>query len=111
MHTSDYTHPQSYPPFILHCFISIPISFSFSRLIGWALSDQPSLLNPKILHRCTNGVQIVRTDYPISSYYGLNAAMAIRLRNTYTGPTDFILDFLLPRDCKRDDEQKRSEPR
>ncbi|KAL7606749.1 hypothetical protein Lser_V15G17069 [Lactuca serriola] len=48
-----------------------------------------------------------RTDYPISSYYGLNAAMAIRLRSTYTGTTDFILEFFLPRNCKRDDEQKQ----
>ncbi|CAH1423476.1 unnamed protein product [Lactuca virosa] len=33
--------------------------------------------------------------------------MAIRLRSTYTGPTDFILEFFLPRDCKRDEEQKQ----
>ncbi|KAL4585098.1 hypothetical protein LXL04_009712 [Taraxacum kok-saghyz] len=48
-----------------------------------------------------------RTDYPTISYHGLNGSVAIRLRSTYMGPTDFILEFFLPRDCKRDEEQKQ----
>ncbi|XP_023751356.1 protein NLP2 [Lactuca sativa] len=57
---------------------------------------------------CFNDINdFCRTDYPISSYYGLNGVISIRLRSTcYTGPTDFILEFFLPRDCKRDEEQK-----
>nr|GEV55352.1 hypothetical protein [Tanacetum cinerariifolium] len=51
-----------------------------------------------------------RTEYPLSDHakiFGLTGAVAIRLRSTYTGPTDFILEFFLPRDCRNDDEQKQ----
>ncbi|KAJ9560703.1 hypothetical protein OSB04_005863 [Centaurea solstitialis] len=37
--------------------------------------------------------------------FGLNGAVALRLRSTYTGPTDFVLEFFLPPDCKSHEEQ------
>ncbi|CAH1423478.1 unnamed protein product [Lactuca virosa] len=52
-----------------------------------------------------------RTDYPISSYYGLNVAMAIRLRSTYMGPTDFILEFFRPAIAKEMKNKKIFEAR
>ncbi|XP_076923276.1 protein NLP4-like [Bidens hawaiensis] len=50
------------------------------------------------------------SEYPLTGHakvLGLGGAVAIRLRSTYTGPTDFVLEFFLPRDCRTDDEQKQ----
>nr|GMD40344.1 protein NLP5-like [Ipomoea batatas] len=51
-----------------------------------------------------------KTEYPLSHYariFSLQAAVAIRLRSTCTGSTDFVLEFFLPRDCKSPEEHKR----
>lgn len=49
------------------------------------------------------------TEYPLSGparVFGLGGAVAIRLRSTYLGPVDFILEFFLPISCRNDEEQK-----
>ncbi|KAK1434391.1 hypothetical protein QVD17_00131 [Tagetes erecta] len=51
-----------------------------------------------------------KSEYPLADHakvFGLGGAVAIRLRSTYTGPTDFVLEFFLPCDCRNDDEQKQ----
>ncbi|KAI3795624.1 hypothetical protein L1987_38280 [Smallanthus sonchifolius] len=51
-----------------------------------------------------------RSEYPLADHakvFGLGGAVAIRLRSTYTGPTDFVLEFFLPRDCRNEEEQKQ----
>ncbi|PRQ49386.1 putative transcription factor Nin-like family [Rosa chinensis] len=48
-------------------------------------------------------------DYPLVHHarrYGLNAAVAIRLRSTYTGDDDYILEFFLPVNIKGSSEQQ-----
>ncbi|CAI9762892.1 unnamed protein product [Fraxinus pennsylvanica] len=48
------------------------------------------------------------SDYPLVHHarkFGLNAAVAIKLRSTYTGDADFILEFFLPVDMRRSTEQ------
>lgn len=50
-----------------------------------------------------------RTEYPLADHakmFGLGGAVAIRLRSTYMGPVDFILEFFLPHDCRNEEEQK-----
>ncbi|KDP43908.1 hypothetical protein JCGZ_20918 [Jatropha curcas] len=49
------------------------------------------------------------TEYPLVHHarkYGLNAAVAIRLRSTYTGDDDYILEFFLPVNIKGSSEQQ-----
>ncbi|KAJ0977086.1 hypothetical protein J5N97_012560 [Dioscorea zingiberensis] len=48
-------------------------------------------------------------DYPLAQHarkYGLQAAVAIRLRSTYTGDDDYILEFFLPVNCRGSAEQQ-----
>ncbi|CAN6249757.1 unnamed protein product [Urochloa humidicola] len=48
-------------------------------------------------------------DYPLAHHarkFGLHAAVAIRLRSTYTGNDDYILEFFLPVKCKGCGEQQ-----
>ncbi|RLM73126.1 hypothetical protein C2845_PM15G13000 [Panicum miliaceum] len=48
-------------------------------------------------------------DYPLAHHarkFGLHAAVAIRLRSTYTGNDDYILEFFLPVNCKGCGEQQ-----
>ncbi|KAH7681219.1 DNA/RNA polymerases protein [Dioscorea alata] len=48
-------------------------------------------------------------DYPLAHHarkYGLQAAVAIRLRSTYTGNDDYILEFFLPVNCGGSAEQQ-----
>jgi hypothetical protein len=48
-------------------------------------------------------------DYPLAHHarkFGLHAAVAIRLRSTYTGNDDYVLEFFLPLACKVDEEQQ-----
>ncbi|KAG9444668.1 hypothetical protein H6P81_016008 [Aristolochia fimbriata] len=48
-------------------------------------------------------------EYPLAHHarkFGLNAAVAIRLRSTYTGDDDYILEFFLPISCKGSGEQQ-----
>ncbi|KAL0456385.1 UNVERIFIED_CONTAM: protein NLP8 [Sesamum latifolium] len=49
------------------------------------------------------------TEYPLVHHarrFGLNAAVAIRLRSTYTGYDDYILEFFLPVNMKGSTEQQ-----
>ncbi|KAF2300309.1 hypothetical protein GH714_011645 [Hevea brasiliensis] len=49
------------------------------------------------------------TEYPLVHHarkYGLNAAVAIRLRSTYTGNSDYILEFFLSVSMKGSSEQQ-----
>lgn len=49
------------------------------------------------------------SEYPLVQHarkYGLNAAVAIRLRSTYTGDDDYILEFFLPASMKGSTEQQ-----
>lgn len=49
------------------------------------------------------------SEYPLVQHarkYGLNAAVAIRLRSTYTGDDDYILEFFLPVNMKGSIEQQ-----
>ncbi|PWZ46075.1 Protein NLP2 [Zea mays] len=48
-------------------------------------------------------------DYPLAHHarkFGLHAAVAIRLRSTYTSYDDYILEFFLPVNCKGCGEQQ-----
>jgi hypothetical protein len=48
-------------------------------------------------------------DYPLAHHarkFSLHAAVAIRLRSTYTGNDDYILEFFLPVNCKGCGEQQ-----
>ncbi|XP_073003957.1 protein NLP2-like [Typha latifolia] len=48
-------------------------------------------------------------EYPLAHHarkFGLRAAVAIRLRSTYTGNDDYILEFFLPVNCRGSDEQQ-----
>jgi hypothetical protein len=50
-----------------------------------------------------------KTEYPLGHYakwFGLSAAVAIRLRSIHTGSDDFILEFFLPRSCVESQEQQ-----
>ncbi|GLT34909.1 hypothetical protein SLA2020_093970 [Shorea laevis] len=49
------------------------------------------------------------SEYPLVHHarrFGLNAAVAIRLRSTYTGDDDYILEFFLPLSMKGNSEQQ-----
>lgn len=49
------------------------------------------------------------SEYPLVHHarkFGLNAAVAIRLRSTYTGDIDYILEFFLPINMKGSTEQQ-----
>ncbi|KAL3583219.1 hypothetical protein D5086_014280 [Populus alba] len=49
------------------------------------------------------------TEYPLVHHarkYGLNAAVAIRLRSTYTGDDDYILELFLPVNIKGSSDQQ-----
>ncbi|KAK4425023.1 protein NLP9 [Sesamum alatum] len=49
------------------------------------------------------------TEYPLVHHarkFGLNAAVAIRLRSTYTGEDDYIMEFFLPMNMKGSIEQQ-----
>ncbi|KAL2537924.1 Protein NLP2 [Forsythia ovata] len=50
-----------------------------------------------------------KTEYPLSHHarmFNLCAAVAIRLRSTYTGTADFVLEFFLPPNCKDSEDQR-----
>ncbi|CAK9207497.1 unnamed protein product [Sphagnum troendelagicum] len=50
-----------------------------------------------------------KLEYPIGHYakwFGLSAAVAIRLRSIHTGSDDFILEFFLPPSCVESEEQQ-----
>lgn len=48
-------------------------------------------------------------EYPLAHHarkYGLHAAVAIRLRSTFTGNDDYVLEFFLPVNCRGSSEQQ-----
>ncbi|KAJ9542034.1 hypothetical protein OSB04_028540 [Centaurea solstitialis] len=50
-----------------------------------------------------------KTEYPLSHHariFDLCGVVAIRLRSTFTGNIDYVLEFFLPVDCKEQEEQK-----
>ncbi|KAH6777116.1 hypothetical protein C2S51_008428 [Perilla frutescens var. frutescens] len=54
--------------------------------------------------------QFSKTEYPLAHHarvFNLRAAVAIRLRSTYTGTADFVLEFFLPIDCKQAEDQRQ----
>lgn len=51
-----------------------------------------------------------KSEYPLSHYakmFGLQAAVAIRLRSTSTGSSDFVLEFFLPSDCRNPEDHRK----
>lgn len=51
-----------------------------------------------------------KTEYPLSHHarmFGLRAAVAIPLRSIYTGSSEFVLEFFLPKDCQDPEEQRQ----
>ncbi|KAL6011944.1 hypothetical protein ACLOJK_002410 [Asimina triloba] len=50
-----------------------------------------------------------KSDYPLSHYakmFGLQAAVAVRLRSVHTGVVDYVLEFFLPASCSDSEHQK-----
>ncbi|KAG5613606.1 hypothetical protein H5410_024887 [Solanum commersonii] len=51
-----------------------------------------------------------KSEYPLSHYakmFGLQAAVAIRLRSISTGSSDFVLEFFLPSDCRNPEDHRK----
>lgn len=51
-----------------------------------------------------------KTDYPLSHHarmFGLQGAVAIRLRSIYSSKDDYVLEFFLPVNCNDSEEQKK----
>ncbi|XP_057769119.1 protein NLP2-like isoform X2 [Salvia miltiorrhiza] len=51
-----------------------------------------------------------KTEYPLAHHarvFRLHAAVAIRLRSTYTGAADFVLEFFLPINCREPEDQRQ----
>lgn len=56
-----------------------------------------------------NVTSLTKTEYPLSHHarmFDLCGVVAIRLRSTFTGNIDYVLEFFLPVDCKDEEEQK-----
>lgn len=54
--------------------------------------------------------QFSKTEYPLAHHarvFNLHAAVAIRLRSTYTGSADFVLEFFLPINCREAEDQRQ----
>lgn len=54
--------------------------------------------------------QFSKTEYPLAHHarvFDLHAAVAIRLRSTYTGTADFVLEFFLPINCREAEDQRQ----
>lgn len=50
-----------------------------------------------------------KTEYPLSHHariLGLHAAVAVPMQSTYTGSTDFVVEFFLPVDCKEPEQHQ-----
>ncbi|KAH6770319.1 hypothetical protein C2S52_015122 [Perilla frutescens var. hirtella] len=65
-------------------------------IVGKALQSNHPFFNPDVKEYHVS-------DYPLVHHarkFGLNAAIAIRLRSTYTGDNDYVLEFFLPLDLK-----------
>ncbi|KAJ0512624.1 hypothetical protein HanHA300_Chr10g0348271 [Helianthus annuus] len=58
---------------------------------------------------CHRHHEFCNSEYALADHakvFGLGGAVAIRLQSTNTGPTEFVMEFFLPRDCRNDEEQK-----
>ncbi|XP_042002913.1 protein NLP2-like [Salvia splendens] len=58
----------------------------------------------------SNITEFSKTEYPLAHHarvFNLHAAVAIRLRSTYTEDADFVLEFFLPIDCKGPEDQRK----
>ncbi|KAF8393766.1 hypothetical protein HHK36_019964 [Tetracentron sinense] len=71
-------------------------------IAGKALQSNDPFFSPDV-----KGYHI--SEYPLVHHarkFGLNAAVAIRLKSTYTGDDDYILELFLPVNCKGNSEQQ-----
>ncbi|XP_051218007.1 protein NLP2 [Lolium perenne] len=71
-------------------------------IVGRALKSNLPFFSPNIREYSIK-------DYPLAHHarkFGLHAAVAIRLRSTYTGDDDYILEFFLPVNCTGSEEQQ-----
>lgn len=71
-------------------------------IAGKALQSNHPFFSPDVKGYCIQ-------EYPLAHHarkYGLNAAVAIRLRSTFTGNDDYILEFFLPVNCRGSSEQQ-----
>lgn len=75
---------------------------------GQGLAGKALQSNHPFFHSDVKSYDI--SDYPLVHHarrFGLNAAVAIRLRSTYTGEDDYVLEFFLPVNIKGSTEQQR----
>ncbi|OAY76132.1 Protein NLP1 [Ananas comosus] len=96
------------------CYVNDPSLFSFHK----ACSEHHLLRGQGIVGRAFNINQpsfssdvsaLSKFEYPLSHHarmFNLKGAVAIRLRSTLTGSTDFVLEFFLPSYCIGTNEQK-----
>jgi len=71
-------------------------------IVGRALKSNLPFFSPNIREYSIK-------DYPLAHHarkFGLHAAVAIRLRSTYTGDADYIVEFFLPVNCTGSEEQQ-----
>ncbi|KAM0917079.1 hypothetical protein ACQ4PT_009717 [Festuca glaucescens] len=71
-------------------------------IVGRALKSNLPFFSPNIREYSIK-------DYPLAHHarkFGLHAAVAIRLRSTYTDDDDYILEFFLPVNCTGSEEQQ-----
>ncbi|KAG0499828.1 hypothetical protein HPP92_004519 [Vanilla planifolia] len=74
---------------------------------GWGIAGQALLSNKPFFCPDVKAYDIL--EYPLAHHarkFGLQAAVAIRLRSTYTGDDDYILELFLPVNCKGSVEQQ-----
>lgn len=75
--------------------------FRGEGVVGTALRTNEPCFSPDI-------TTYSKVQYPLSHYaklFSLRAAVAIRLRSVRTGSLDFVLEFFLPRNCIKSEDQ------
>ncbi|WCJ17984.1 Plant regulator RWP-RK family protein [Euphorbia peplus] len=97
------------------CYVADDDLFGFHK----ACSEQHLFLDQGIVGKAfatntqrfaTDITSLTKTSYPLSHHarmFNLGAAVAIPLRNVYTGLVQFVLELFLPRDCKDIEQQKQ----
>jgi hypothetical protein len=58
---------------------------------------------------CKDVTRFSKMEYPLVHYarmFGLAGCFSVCLQSAYTGNDDYVLEFFLPPDCRKDDEQK-----
>uniref|UniRef100_A0A1D1XIV9 Protein NLP1 n=1 Tax=Anthurium amnicola TaxID=1678845 RepID=A0A1D1XIV9_9ARAE len=96
------------------CFVSNPFLSSFHEacsehhlLRGQGVVGKAFMTNQPCFS--SDITAMTKTEYPLSHHariFRLRAAVAIRMRSVYTGKADFVLEFFLPVDCLKSEEQK-----